>query len=128
MKIYIKSLKSIFLAISIFASFIGAQSVEDDQDSGFVLEILTLPSSMCDDYLSSKGYTNGLNTLRSGKEVFFSVGFSSVKAPKSSPMYIDSIQNAFTTASLQAKKELAEYWGKKITNDLKASMKEKYSE
>lgn len=128
MKIYIKSLKSIFLAISIFASFIGAQSVEDDQDSGFVLEILTLPSSMCDDYLSSKGYTNGLNTLRSGKEVFFSVGFSSVKAPKSSPRYIDSIQNAFTTASLQAKKELAEYWGKKITNDLKTSMIEKYSE
>ena len=29
---------------------------------------------------------------------------------------------------LQAKKELAEYWGKEVTNDLKTSMVEKYSE
>ena len=83
---------------------------------------------MCDDYLSNKGWSSGLNTLKGGKEVYFAVGFSGIKAPKNSPRYIDSIQNAYTSAALQAKKELAEYWGKEVTNDLKTSMVEKYSE
>ncbi len=118
----------LFLILTFFASFISAQEIDNEEESGFEIEVLSLPSQMCDDYLSNKGWSAGLNTLKGGKEVYFAVGFSGIKAPKNSPRYIDSIQNAYTSAALQAKKELAEYWGKEVTNDLKTSMVEKYSE
>ena len=56
------------------------------------------------------------------------VFYHSQKAPKNSIRYVDSIQNAYTSAALQAKKELAEYWGKEVTNDLKTSLVERLSE
>lgn len=116
------------LATAFFVSPLLAQEIDNQEESDFVIEILSLPSEMCDDYLSNKGWTTGLNTLKGGKEVYFAVGFSGIKAPKNSPRYVDSIQNAYTSAALQAKKELAEYWGKEVTNDLKTSLVERLSE
>ena len=70
------------LATAFFVSPLLAQEIDNQEESDFVIEILSLPSEMCDDYLSNKGWTTGLNTLKGGKEVYFAVGFSGIKAPK----------------------------------------------
>ena len=94
----------LFLILTFFASFISAQEIDYEEESGFEIEVLSLPSQMCDDYLSNKGWSSGLNTLKGGKEVYFAVGFSGIKAPKNSPRYIDSIQNAYTSAVASKKR------------------------
>ena len=80
---------------------------EDELDGSVELEEISMDGQACYDYLDSKGYEEGSNERR-GKKFFIAVGIDSSGANMSQLAYIDSIQNAFIRAQMNAKTALAE--------------------
>ena len=77
--------------------------------------------TMMDEFIASKGWTEGLNTKADGSKFFIAKGSGVIQAPKDSQGYIDSRVNAFNKAMLDAKKAMVEYLGVDIaTGTLKA--------
>jgi len=64
--------------------------------------------SMIDDFLKSKGWSEGENT-RGNKTFFVSVGIGVIQAPRSNRNYIASRVAAYNKAMLDAKKNMAEF-------------------
>ena len=73
--------------------------------------------AMMDEYISSKGWVEGLNTKADGSKFFIAKGSGVIQAPKNSQSYIDSRVNAFNKAMLEAKKAMVEYLGVDIATD-----------
>lgn len=80
-------------------------------------------TDILDGYLSEKGWIEGEN-VKDGKTFYVSAGYSSVTSPRTSPMFIQSRQNAFDKAMLSAKKELAEYMEVSIKTELESHYSE----
>lgn len=73
--------------------------------------------AMMDEYISSKGWVEGLNTKADGSKFFIAKGSGVIQAPRNSQSYIDSRVNAFNKAMLEAKKAMVEYLGVDIATD-----------
>ena len=116
MKIYTnKILVLIITFLSLSLSAIEDMSMELD------LVPVDEPGGECDAWLLSKGWFTGDNVI-GGKDVFMAVGSSGIKAPRGTPLYVDSIQNSYTEAALLARRDLAEFVGKKMSNDVKSQI------
>lgn len=72
--------------------------------------------AMMDEYISSKGWTEGLNE-KNGKRFFVAKGSGVIQAPRASQQYIDSRVNAYNKAMLEAKKAMVEYLGVEIATE-----------
>lgn len=73
--------------------------------------------TMMDEYISSKGWTEGLNTRPDGSKFFIAKGSGIIQAPRNSQQYISSRVNAFNKAMLEAKKSMVEYLGVDIATE-----------
>ena len=73
--------------------------------------------AMMDEFISSKGWVEGLNTKADGSKFFIAKGSGVIQAPKNSQAYIDSRVNAFNKAMLEAKKAMVEYLGVDIATE-----------
>lgn len=72
--------------------------------------------TMMDEYIASKGWTEGLNE-KNGKKFFVAKGSGVIQAPRASQQYIDSRVNAYNKAMLEAKKAMVEYLGVDIATE-----------
>lgn len=72
--------------------------------------------SMMDEYIASKGWTEGLNE-KNGRKFFIAKGTGVIQAPRTSQQYIDSRVNAYNKAMLEAKKAMVEYLGADIATE-----------
>ena len=80
--------------------------------------------TMMDEFISSKGWTEGLNTKPDGSKFFIAKGSGVVQAPRNSQQYISSRVNAFNKAMLEAKKAMVEYLGVEIATETKKAYAE----
>lgn len=71
---------------------------------------------MIDNYLASKGWTEGENTKGSGK-FYVATGVGDIQAPLDNRGYIGSRVNAYNKAMLDAKAKMAEYLGVAIASE-----------
>ena len=78
---------------------------------------------MMDEYLSSKGWSGGLNE-KAGKKFFVAMGTGVIQAPREGANYIGSRMNAFNKAMLEAKKTMVEYMGTEIESETLRSYQE----
>ena len=78
---------------------------------------------MMDEYLSSKGWSGGLNE-KAGKKFFVATGTGVIQAPREGANYIGSRMNAFNKAMLEAKKTMVEYMGTEIESETLRSYQE----
>ena len=62
-----------------------------------------------DEYLASKGMSEGENSKKDGSRYYVAVGYGAIQAPLESRSYIDSRVNAYNKAMLDAKAKMAEY-------------------
>ena len=62
-----------------------------------------------DDYLATKGMSEGENTKTDGSRYYVAVGYGAIQAPIDSRSYTDSRVNAYNKAMLDAKAKMAEY-------------------
>ena len=100
---------------------------EDELEGSVETEDISIDGQACYDYLDSKGYEEGGNE-RKGKTFFIAVGIDSSGANMSQLAYIDSIQNAFIRAQMNAKTALAESLEKKITSEIQNEFKQAFKE
>lgn len=66
------------------------------------------------EFLSGKGYHEGLNTRNNGGDFFIAIGTGTIQAGRNTPAYMSSRANAFEKAMLAAKKHMVEYIGVEI--------------
>ena len=78
---------------------------------------------MMNEYLSSKGWSGGLNE-KTGKKFFVAMGTGVIQAPREGANYIGSRMNAFNKAMLEAKKTMVEYMGTEIESETLRSYQE----
>ena len=100
---------------------------EDELDGSVELEEISMDGQACYDYLDSKGYEEGGNERR-GKKFFIAVGIDSSGANMSQLAYIDSIQNAFIRAQMNAKTALAESLEKQLKSEIQNEFKQAFKE
>ena len=100
---------------------------EDELDGSVQLEEISMDGQACYDYLDSKGYEEGDNERR-GKKFFIAVGIDSSGANMSQLAYIDSIQNAFIRAQMNAKTTLAESLEKQLKSEIQNEFKQAFKE
>lgn len=62
-----------------------------------------------DEYLASKGMSEGENSKKDGSRYYVAVGYGAIQAPLDSRSYADSRVNAYNKAMLDAKAKMAEY-------------------
>lgn len=62
-----------------------------------------------DEYLASKGMSEGENSKKDGARYYVAVGYGAIQAPLESRSYADSRVNAYNKAMLDAKAKMAEY-------------------
>lgn len=79
---------------------------------------------MMDEYIASKGWTEGLNTKSDGSKFFVAKGSAVIQAPRDDQKYISSRVNAFNKAMLDAKKAMVEYLGVEIATETKKAYAE----
>ena len=80
--------------------------------------------TMMDEFIASKGWTEGLNTRANGSKFFIAKGSGVIQAPRNSQAYIGSRVNAFNKAMLEAKKQMVEYLGVDIATETQKSYAE----
>ena len=73
--------------------------------------------AMMDEFIASKGWTEGMNTKADGSKFFIAKGSGVIQAPKNSQSYIDSRVNAFNKAMMEAKKAMVEFLGVDIASE-----------
>lgn len=77
-----------------------------------------------DEYLNSKGMSEGENTKKDGSSYYVAVGYGVIQAPIGSRSYIDSRVNAYNKAMLAAKKQMAQYLEISIRTETEKSYSE----
>ena len=104
------------LSISLY-SLEKLKPVEEEFGGGLIAG----RSNSCLDMYNNEYGTNykvGRNERPNNNWFFLGLGEADIKAPIDSQNYINSSQNAFTSASLRAKQQLAEFLGKDIKNEI----------
>ena len=102
--------------VSVYASGILPEFAVDETPSKF-MDNRSVRDNI-DEFLSSKGYTEGSNTRSKGGEIYIAVGTATIQAQRNSSAYMNSRINAFDKAMTNAKKQMAEYFGVEIQKDI----------
>jgi len=71
-----------------------------------------------DEFLSLKGYSEGKNVRPIGGGIFVATGTGVIQSPLNNPSYMRSRINAFDKAMLAAKRQMVEYIGVEIRNEI----------
>jgi len=109
-------LLSCVLTLSANASGVLHEFAVDETPSTF-MEKRSVRDSI-DEFLSSKGFYEGKNSRSKGSDIFIAVGTGVIQAQRNSPAYMNSRINAFDKAMMYAKKQMAEYIGVEIKNNI----------
>lgn len=80
--------------------------------------------SIMQDYLSRKGWSQGVNVKQDGSEFFVAMGSGAISAPVSHPRYMASRAIAFDKAFLEAKTKMVEFINTSISTELKSAYEE----
>ena len=113
-------MKLLTLLIIIFSSNIVAQDFSEIEIQEFDGVLLNTDGDCLDIYNDNKGRKLSRGRNQRGNNWFFiGVGQADIAAPIDNPNYVNSVQNAFTLASLRAKREMAEFLGKEIEDEIK---------
>lgn len=113
-----KKLMIAFAAVAAFQMVSAQESAAPEATSQDMCAIEEKDvDTMMDEFISSKGWVEGLNTKPDGSKFFIAKGSGVIQAPKNSQSYIDSRVNAFNKAMLDAKKAMVEYLGVDIASE-----------
>ena len=88
------------------------------------VELLDLGGSECLSWVESKGWHLGENKKKSGGIFFIQVGSGRIQAPPGHPNYVNSRQNAYTKAILEAKGAIISSLSLTIEREIKLNIKE----
>ena len=110
-------MKKLLILLIVPYSFVAAEVFEEEFPDGDLQEEYSLDGQACFDYIDNKGWSEGENT-RKGKSFYVGVGIGSSGASMQQVSYIDSIQNAFIRAQMNAKTDMAESQAKQITSEI----------
>lgn len=88
------------------------------------VELLDLGGNECLDWVSSKGWQLGENYKKSGDMYFVQIGSGIIQAPPGHKNYINSRQNAYTKAMLDAKGNIISSLSITIEREIKLQVKE----
>ena len=80
--------------------------------------------TMIDEFLSSKGWSEGENTKKNGEKFYIAIGRGVVQAPRSDRNFAASRVATYNKAMLDAKKNMAEY----LEVSIKTETEKTYSE
>jgi hypothetical protein len=122
-----KKIIIILLLLGFFVYVFSEDDLEDQLEGSVETEDITMDGQACYDYLDGKNFQEGDNE-RKGKSFFIAVGIDSSGANMNQLAYVDSIQNAFTRAQMNAKTALAESLEKKIKSEIVNEFKQAFKE
>ena len=122
-----KKIIIILLLSGFFVYVFSEDDLEDQLEGSVETENITMDGQACYDYLDGKNFQEGDNE-RKGKSFFIAVGIDSSGANMNQLAYVDSIQNAFTRAQMNAKTALAESLEKKIKSEIVNEFKQAFKE
>jgi hypothetical protein len=88
------------------------------------VELINLSGSECSNWVDSKGWQIGENSKKSGDKYFVQVGSGTIQAPPGNPNYINSRQNAYTKAMLEAKGNIVSSLSVTIEREIQLQVKE----
>ena len=121
------TLKKLLILLIVPYSFVAAEVFEEEFPDGDLQEEYSLDGQACFDYIDNKGWSEGENT-RKGKSFYVGVGIGSSGASMQQVSYIDSIQNAFIRAQMNAKTDMAESQAKQITSEISNEFVQSFKE
>lgn len=104
--------RTILAALAAATAFCAAYAQESSPEDAVANEAAVERKSVqdvVDEYLSSKGITEGENAKKDGSAYYVAVGYGVIQAPLDSRGYADSRINAYNKAMLDAKAKMAEY-------------------
>lgn len=110
-------MKKLLILLIVPYSLVAMEVFEEEFPDGDLQEEYSLDGKACFDYIDNKGWSEGENT-RKGKSFYVGVGIGSSGASMQQVSYIDSIQNAFIRAQMNAKTDMAESQAKQITSEI----------
>lgn len=110
-------MKKLLILLIVPYSLVAMEVFEEEFPDGDLQEEYSLDGQACFDYIDNKGWSEGENT-RKGKSFYVGVGIGSSGASMQQVSYIDSIQNAFIRAQMNAKTDMAESQAKQITSEI----------
>ncbi len=120
-------MKKLLILLIVPYSFVAAEVFEEEFPDGDLQEEYSLDGQACFDYIDNKGWSEGENT-RKGKSFYVGVGIGSSGASMQQVSYIDSIQNAFIRAQMNAKTDMAESQAKQITSEISNEFVQSFKE
>ena len=85
---------------------------------------IDLGNEKCQDFINEKRWIEGKNVKKDGSPFFVAIGDTPINAPVGTPNYITSRENAFDTAFLKAKGEMARYIELSVAQETKATYQE----
>jgi hypothetical protein len=88
------------------------------------VELLELGGNECLTWVESKGWQLGENYKKSGDMFFIQVGSGRIQAPPGHPNYVNSRQNAYTKAMLDAKGNIISSLSMTIEREIQLKVKE----
>lgn len=88
------------------------------------VELLELGSNKCISWVNQKGWTLGENKKKSGGVFFVQVGSGIIQSPPGERNYINSRQNAYTKAMLDAKGEIISSMSITAEREIRLNIKE----
>lgn len=121
------TMKKLLILLIVPYSFVAAEVFEEEFPDGDLQEEYSLDGQACFDYIDNKGWSEGENT-RKGKSFYVGVGIGSSGASMQQVSYIDSIQNAFIRAQMNAKTDMAESQAKQITSEISNEFVQSFKE
>lgn len=104
--------RSAFAALAAAAALCAAHAQEATPEAAIGNEAAVEQKNIhdiVDEYLASKGMSEGENSKKDGSRYYVAVGYGAIQAPLDSRSYADSRVNAYNKAMLDAKAKMAEY-------------------
>ncbi len=101
-----------------------AQDVSQETSEGDICESPKDVSDLLNEFLESKGWSEGANTSKKGSQFVIQVGIGAIAAPLNHPNYTNSRSLAFDKAMLDAKAKMASY----LESVIEVSMRLDYEE
>ena len=101
------------MCVSAYAAGMQPTEFSVDQEAPNYSEGCSVRDEIAE-FLTSKGYHEGLNARSNGGDFFIAIGTGTIQAGRNTPAYMSSRSNAFEKAMLAAKKHMVEYIGVEI--------------
>ena len=105
---YTRTILAAFAATTLCVAYAQETSPEDAVANEAAVEEKSI-HDIVDEYLDSKGMSEGENAKKDGSSFYVAVGYGAIQAPLENRGYADSRVNAYNKAMLDAKAKMAEY-------------------